>query len=216
KSAMVYLKGGDLEYAVKASADTVLNNQGQTCSALTRLLVPEDKLAETKAILADYYQTIKVGDPKDSDTMVGPMVSSDQMKRVLNYIEKGKAEGAEVFIGGHRIDRPGYFIEPTVFINVSNDMTIAQEEIFGPVLSVITYKTQEEALEIANDSVYGLSGAVVGPSEAAFEVARQLRTGNITVNGGKRSAKAPFGGYKESGIGRENGLYGLEDYLELK
>lgn len=216
KSAMIYLKGGDLEYAVKASADTVLNNQGQTCSALTRLLVPEDKLAETKAILADYYQTIKVGDPKDSDTMVGPMVSSDQMKRVLNYIEKGKAEGAEVFIGGHRIDRPGYFIEPTVFINVSNDMTIAQEEIFGPVLSVITYKTQEEALEIANDSVYGLSGAVVGPSEAAFEVARQLRTGNITVNGGKRSAKAPFGGYKESGIGRENGLYGLEDYLELK
>lgn len=216
KSPMVYLKGGDLQQAVKSAANTVLDNQGQTCSALTRLLVPKDELEETKSILKDYYQTLKVGDPAEEDTKVGPMVSEEQMKRVLDYIEKGKAEGAEVLIGGHRMDRPGYFIEPTVFTEVKNDMTIAQEEIFGPVLCVLTYDTEEEAVEIANDTKYGLSGAVVGPQEDALRVARQLRTGNVIVNGGARSSKAPFGGYKQSGIGRENGLYGLEDYLEIK
>ncbi|MDN6639833.1 MAG: aldehyde dehydrogenase family protein [Tetragenococcus sp.] len=216
KSPMVYLKGGDLEQAVKSAASTVLDNQGQTCSALTRLLVPKDELERTKEVIQDYYKDIKVGDPAEGDTRVGPMVSEDQMNTVLDYIQKGIDEGANLFIGGNRLNRKGYFVEPTVFTDVTNDMTIAQEEIFGPVLVVITYDTQEEAVKIANDSSYGLSGGVVGPQKEAMDVARQLRTGNITVNGGARTPKAPFGGYKQSGIGRENGLYGLEDYLEVK
>src|SRR5699024_9658705 len=122
---------------------------------------------------------------------------------------KGTEEGAQVLVGGHRLPDKGYFVEPTVFVNVDNQMTIAQEEIFGPVLVVITYDSVEEAIQIANDTIYGLSGAVVGPQEEAIAVAKKIRTGNVTVNGGDRSAKAPFGGYKQSGIGRENGLFGL-------
>lgn len=217
KSPMVYLKGGDLKQAVKQAMGTVLNNQGQTCTALTRLLVPEEEIEEVKDEIIDYYNNnVTVGDPTDKDTMVGPMISADQKETVLDYIEAGKEEGAEILIGGGEIDRPGYFVEPTVFVNVTNDMKIAQEEIFGPVLTVITYKTEEEAVELANDIDYGLSGAVVGPQEKAEKVARQLRTGNIFVNNGARVAKAPFGGYKESGLGRENGIYGVEDYLEVK
>ena len=216
KSPLVYLKGGNLKAAVKQSMDTVLNNQGQTCTALTRLLVPEDELEEAKQAVLDYYEeAVVIGDPTDKETMVGPMVSEDQKQTVLDYIETGKQEGAEVLIGGNKIDGPGYYVEPTVFI-ADNDMTISQEEIFGPVLNIITYKDKEEAIELANDVVYGLSGAVVGPQEEAEEVAAQLRTGNIIVNGGERIAKAPFGGYKQSGRGRENGIYGVEDYLEIK
>lgn len=216
KSAMIYLKDGDLTTAVKGAANTVLDNQGQTCSALTRLFVPADELENTKATLKELYQEVVVGDPSDEKTKVGPMVSESQLETVLEYIEKGKAEGAEVLIGGNKIEGTGYFVEPTVFVNVTNDMTIAQEEIFGPVLTVLTYDSVEEAIELANDSVYGLSGAVVGPQAEAEKVARQLRTGNITVNGADRSPRAPFGGYKQSGIGRENGRYGLEDYVEIK
>ncbi|SFK71431.1 aldehyde dehydrogenase (NAD+) [Marinilactibacillus piezotolerans] len=216
KSPMVYLKGGDLELAVKNAANTVLHNQGQTCSALTRLFVPKDELERTKEVLKDYYKDIKVGDPAEEDTVVGPLVSKDQMETVLGYIEKGKEEGADVLIGGNKMDRKGYYVEPTVFVNVKNDMTIAQEEIFGPVLVVITYDDIEEAIELANDSIYGLSGGVVGPEEEAVKVARQIRTGNITINDAARSPKAPFGGYKQSGFGRENGLYGVEDYFEIK
>ena len=216
KSAMIYLKDGDLTTAVKGAANTVLDNQGQTCSALTRLIVPADELENTKATLKELYQDVVVGDPSDEKTKVGPMVSESQLETVLEYIEKGKAEGAEVLIGGNKIEGTGYFVEPTVFVNVTNDMTIAQEEIFGPVLTVLTYDSVEEAIELANDSIYGLSGAVVGPQAEAEKVARQLRTGNITVNGADRSPRAPFGGYKQSGIGRENGRYGLEDYVEIK
>ena len=216
KSAMIYLKDGDLTTAVKGAANTVLDNQGQTCSALTRLFVPADELENTKAALKELYQDVVVGDPSDEKTKVGPMVSESQLETVLEYIEKGKAEGAEVLIGGNKIEGTGYFVEPTVFVNVTNDMTIAQEEIFGPVLTVLTYDSVEEAIELANDSVYGLSGAVVGPQAEAEKVARQLRTGNITVNAADRSPRAPFGGYKQSGIGRENGRYGLEDYVEIK
>lgn len=216
KSAMIYLKDGDLTTAVKGAANTVLDNQGQTCSALTRLIVPADELENTKAALKELYQDVVVGDPSDEKTKVGPMVSESQLETVLEYIEKGKAEGAEVLIGGNKIEGTGYFVEPTVFVNVTNDMTIAQEEIFGPVLTVLTYDSVEEAIELANDSVYGLSGAVVGPQAEAEKVARQLRTGNITVNGANRSPRVPFGGYKQSGIGRENGRYGLEDYVEIK
>lgn len=216
KSPMIYLEGGDLELAVKNSANTLLHNQGQTCSALSRLFVPKDKLEETKEVIKDYYKDIKVGDPNEEDTMVGPLVSKDQMETVLNYIEKGKEEGAEILVGGNKMDRKGYYVEPTVFVNVKNDMTIAQEEIFGPVLVVLTYDSVEEAIELANDSIYGLSGGVVGPEDEAVEVARRLKTGNIIINDASRSPKAPFGGYKQSGLGRENGLYGVEDYVEVK
>lgn len=217
KSPLVYLEGGDLEAAVKQAMNTVLNNQGQTCTALTRLLIPKDRLEETKEIALAYYEeVVKLGDPTDEDTMVGPLVSEDQRETVLEYIETGKKEGAEILVGGGKVDGPGYYVEPTVFVNVTNDMTIAQEEIFGPVLTVITYDDVDEALEIANDSIYGLSGAVVGPEEEAVKMARKLRTGNILVNGEGRIPEAPFGGYKQSGRGRENGIYGVEDYLEIK
>lgn len=217
KSPLVYLKDGDLDQAIDQAAQTCLNNQGQSCSALTRLLVPREQLDEVNAKIKAYYKDIKIGDPTDKDTVIGPIVSEGQMKTILNYIKKGQEEGAELLLGGHQVDRTGYFVEPTVFTNVTNDMTIAREEIFGPVLSVLPYDSEEEAIEMANDSDYGLSGAVVGPDfDHALEVGRQLRTGNVFVNGGPRSPKAPFGGYKQSGLGRENGLYGVEDYLETK
>lgn len=217
KSAMVYLPGGDLALAVKKSMNTILNNQGQTCSAMSRLLVPKDQLDETKALIKAYYdENVIIGDPMEEKTTIGPMVSKSQLETVHQYIDQGKNEGANIFLGGNILERPGHYIAPTVFTEVRNDMTIAQEEIFGPVLCVIAYETVDEAVRIANDSPYGLSGGVVGPQEQALKVARQLRTGNVFVNDGPRSPKAPFGGYKQSGLGRENGIYGLEDYLELK
>lgn len=217
KSPLIYLKGGDLKAAVKQAMNTVLNNQGQTCTALTRLLVPSDEYEKTKQLILDYYEeAVIIGDPTEEETMVGPLVSEDQLETVLDYLEKGKNEGAEILVGGNKIDRSGFYVEPTVFVNATNDMTISQEEIFGPVLTVLTYDTVEEAIEIGNDTVYGLSGAVVGPEEEAVKVARQLRTGNVIVNGQSRVPQAPFGGYKQSGRGRENGIFGVEDYLEIK
>ncbi len=217
KSPLIFLEGGDLEAAAKQAFGTVLNNTGQTCTALTRLIVPTDRLEETKELLKEYNdKSVVVGDPEDEDTVVGPLVSESQRETVLEYIEKGKEEGAEILFGGNKMDGKGFYVEPTVFVNVTNDMTIAQEEIFGPVLTVLTYDSVEEAIEIGNDSIYGLSGAVVGPEDEAKKVARQLRTGNILVNGAGRIPNAPFGGYKQSGRGRENGIYGVEDYLEIK
>ena len=218
KSALIYLPEGDLDSAVKKAVDTILNNQGQTCSALTRLLVPKSEEEAVKEKLKAYYEsTVVIGDPTKADTMVGPMVSANQRQTVLDYLEIARNEGAEVLVGGSGIiDRPDFYVEPTIFVNVSNDMRIAREEIFGPVLVVIPYETVEEAIEIANDSPYGLSGAVVGPEAKARQVAMALRTGNVYVNDGARNPLAPFGGYKESGIGRENGLYGVEDYVEIK
>ena len=216
KSPLVYLSGGDLKAAVKQSMDTVLNNSGQSCSALTRLLVPKDELESVKEeVLAYYEEAAIVGDPTDKHTVVGPVVSEEQKETVLDYIQKGKDEGAEVLVGGNTLERTGYYVEPTVFI-ADNDLTISQEEIFGPVLTIVPYDTVEEAVKLANDVDYGLSGAVVGPQAEAEKVARQLRTGNVFVNQGDRIAKAPFGGYKQSGRGRENGIYGVEDYLEIK
>lgn len=217
KSPLIYLEGGDLKASVQQAMNTVLNNQGQTCTALTRLLVPQDELEEAKRLILDYYEeAVVVGDPTDPETMVGPLVSESQRETVLEYIEAGKEEGAEILIGGNKIDGPGFYVEPTIFVNATNDMKISQEEIFGPVLTVLTYETVEEAIEIGNDSIYGLSGAVNGPKEEATKVARQLRTGNVLVNGNGRIPQAPFGGYKQSGRGRENGIYGVEDYLEVK
>ncbi len=217
KSALIYLEGGDLDRAVQTSMDTVLNNTGQSCSALTRLFVPEDRLEETKEVLKEYYDKQAIlGDPRQDGIIVGPQISADQQERVENYIQKGKEEGAEVFLGGEKLDQTGYFVQPTVFTQVTNDMTIAQEEIFGPVLCVLTYSSLEEAIKLANESTYGLSGAVEGPLEQAIEVARKMRTGNVLINGQGRQDDALFGGYKQSGLGREVGLWGLEDYLEEK
>lgn len=217
KSPLIYLKGGDLQRAVRQACNIVFDNQGQTCSALTRLIVPESEKNAVEEALLDYYKKkVHIGNPADPATTIGPMVSREQKERVLSYIELGKREGARLLIGGNDVDRKGYYVEPTVFVDVTNDMRIAREEIFGPVLCVLSYKTVEEAIAIANDSPFGLSGAVVGPAEDAKAVARRLRTGNVTVNFGKRNYRAPFGGYKESGLGRENGLYGLNDYLEIK
>lgn len=217
KSACIYLAGGDLEIAVRRSLSTVFNNQGQTCSALTRLLVPREELYEVEEALLAYYQEhVKIGAPDKEDTTIGPLVSSTQRDTVMNYIQSGIEAEARLLIGGKSIDRVGYYVEPTIFTQVDNRMKIAQEEIFGPVLCVIPYDTVEEAIDLANDSIYGLSGCVVGPEDQAEAVARQLRTGNVFINDGYRNPRAPFGGYKLSGVGREIGLYGLEDYLEIK
>lgn len=217
KSALVYLPGGDLELAVKKSMDTVINNQGQTCAALTRLVVPREELEKVEDTVKDYYeQKVVIGNPDDPDVTVGPMSSEDQFKTVMEYLKIGKEEGAKVLIGGDAVEDKPHYIQPTVFTDATNDMRIAREEIFGPVLTIIPYDSVEEALEIANDSDYGLSGAVVGPQEQAAEFARKMRTGNIYVNDGNRRPEAPFGGYKQSGLGRENGVHGIEDYLEVK
>lgn len=216
KSPLLFLKGGDLKLAVQRSMDTVLNNQGQTCSALTRLIIPEEVLEDTKKEILEYSKEIVVGDPTDPDTMVGPLVSEKQMEKVLDYIKTGVEEGAEILVGGNRIDRKGYYVEPTIFLNVKNHMKIAQEEIFGPVLCIITYSTLEEGIEIANQVPYGLSGAVVGPKEEAEKAALQIRTGNIFINASEGNPYAPFGGFKQSGFGRENGIYGIKDYLQTK
>jgi aldehyde dehydrogenase (NAD+) len=165
-------------------------------------------------------ETYKPGDPFEADTRLGPLVSSTQLERVRGYINKGVDEGATLLTGGAELPEgldKGYFVRPTVFSNVTRDMTIAQEEIFGPVLSIIPYDTEEEAVEIANDTVYGLAGGVwAGDKGHAEQVARRLRSGQVEVNGGGFNPLAPFGGYKQSGIGRELGKYGLEEYLEVK
>lgn len=219
KSANIMLEDADLSSSL-FSALAVCFHAGQGCAINTRLLIPKAKQAEAEELLKTYFQYIKYGDPSADDQIMGPVVNKRQHERVLAYIEKGKQEGARLLLGGGvpaSIDK-GYYIEPTVFVDVTNDMTIAQEEIFGPVLSVIAYEDEADAIRIANDSPYGLSGMVWSADEArALAVARKIRTGTISVNGGNYySADAPFGGYKQSGIGREMGLEGFEEYLETK
>jgi aldehyde dehydrogenase (NAD+) len=195
-------------------------NSGQACIAGTRLLVPENKLEEVKALIKNHAVNIVAGDPKNSNTTVGPMVSNKQYERVQSYIQIGIDEGAEILIGG--LGKPeglekGNFVKPTVFVNVKNSMRIAQEEIFGPVLSIITYTTEEEAIKIANDTTYGLQAYVSSADEKrAYKVASQINAGRVQINGIKHDPMAPFGGFKQSGIGREFGTIGLEAYLEPK
>ncbi|MEY2467820.1 MAG: aldehyde dehydrogenase [Actinomycetota bacterium] len=220
KSANIILDDADLATAVADGVGKAFLNSGQTCSALTRMLVPRDKLAEAEQIAVATAETFTVGDPMGGEAKLGPLVSAAQRTRVRDYIQKGVDEGATLLTGG--ADAPegldkGYFVKPTVFSNVTNDMTIAQEEIFGPVLSIIPYDTEEEAIEIANDTIYGLAGGVwSGDKERATRVARQIRTGQVEVNGGGFNLAAPFGGYKQSGLGREAGTFGLEEFLEVK
>lgn len=220
KSPNVILEDADLERAVKAGVGAAFLNSGQTCSALTRMLVPRSRLAEAEEIAVRTAETYTLGDPLAEGTRLGPLASDIQRERVRDYIRKGVDEGAKLLTGGPEapegLER-GYFVKPTVFSEVENSMTIAQEEIFGPVLSILPYDSEDEAVRIANDTIYGLAGAVwSGDPERAKSVARRLRTGQVEVNGGSFNPVAPFGGYKQSGHGRELGKYGLEEFLEVK
>ena len=218
KSASVVLPDADLATAVKVTLANCFINGGQTCSAWTRLLVPADRHDEAVSLAVAGAAKYAVGDPAQEATRVGPMVSAAQRDRVRSYIERGVAEGAVLATGGPQAPLPhGFYVAPTVFAQVRPDMTIAQEEIFGPVLSVLPYADEDEAVEIANGTPYGLAGAVwSGDDGHAVAVARRLRTGQVDVNGGRYNPLAPFGGYKQSGNGRELGRYGLEEYLEVK
>ncbi|MDQ1446363.1 MAG: aldehyde dehydrogenase [Acidimicrobiaceae bacterium] len=220
KSANVILDDADLERAVTDGVGKCFLNSGQTCSALTRMLVPRSKLAQAEDIAARAAEGYTPGDPFDMNSRLGPLVSAAQRDRVRGFINKGVEEGAKLVTGGAEAPEgldTGFFVRPTVFSNVSNDMTIAQEEIFGPVLSIIPYDTEDEAVEIANDTVYGLAGGVwAGDADKAKDVARRLRTGQVEINGGGFNPMAPFGGYKQSGHGRELGKFGLEEFLEVK
>jgi acyl-CoA reductase-like NAD-dependent aldehyde dehydrogenase len=222
KSANVLLDDLDdaaLRTAITDGVGKAFVNSGQSCDALTRMLVPRDRLAAAEAILSDVVADLKVGDPFDAVDL-GPLASSIQRDRVQGYISKGLEEGALLLIGGpgapDGFDR-GYYVRPTVFSEVTPEMTIAREEIFGPVLSVMPYDSTEQAIEIANDTPYGLGGGVwsADPNRAR-SVARRLRTGQVEVNGGVANPDAPFGGYKQSGNGREFSVYGLEEFLEIK
>jgi aldehyde dehydrogenase (NAD+) len=220
KSANVILPDADFGRAVSVGVTMCFLNSGQTCSALTRMLVPRDRLAEAEEIAARTAMASVPGNPFDDATRIGPLVSAAQRERVRAYIQKGIDEGAKLVTGG--VDPPeglekGFFVRPTVFSEVRRDMAISQEEIFGPVLSILPYDTEDEAIEIANDSIYGLSGAVWSADpEHAIRVARRIRTGQVDINGGSFNPLAPFGGFKQSGHGRELGKFGLEEFLETK
>jgi betaine-aldehyde dehydrogenase len=220
KSANVILDDADLEKAVSKGVGECYLNSGQTCSALTRMLVPRARHDEAVAIAKRVAETFTVGPAYEASSKLGPLVSSTQRDRVRGYIRKGVEEGATLVTGGAEAPEnlaKGYFVKPTIFANVRNDMTIALVEIFGPVLSILPYDTEEDAIRIANDSIYGLGGGVwSGDPERAKRVARRIRTGQVSVNGGGFNPLAPFGGYKQSGHGREFGHHGLEEYLEIK
>jgi aldehyde dehydrogenase (NAD+) len=220
KSPTILLDDAVLDQAIPSALVMAFMNSGQACAAGTRLLVPNSRLDEVKRGIREAMRAFAVGDPADPKTAVGPMVSQKQYEQVQSYIRKGIEEGAEVLVGGE--GRPegfeeGYFVKPTVFVNVKNDMTIAQEEIFGPVLSVIAYDSEEEAIQIANDSKYGLHAAVLGTDlQRARRVASQIRAGRVVINNMRDDPQAPWGGFKYSGIGREYGQYGIEAFLETR
>jgi aldehyde dehydrogenase (NAD+) len=220
KSANIILESAPLDEAVASSVHSMFHNSGQSCNAPSRMLVPENRYEEAVGIAAAEAEKTRPGDPTDPDSDIGPVISEAQFNRIQSLIETGIGEGAKIAAGGP--GKPeglesGYFVKPTVFRDVNNGMTIAREEIFGPVLCMIPYSSTREAVEIANDSIYGLSGYVWGGStQEAMEVARKLRTGMVHLNGAPTDVLAPFGGYKQSGNGREWGAHGIEDFLEIK
>ena len=220
KSANILLDDADFGKAVREGAAECFDNTGQSCNAPTRMLVPRDRMDEAASIAADVATTIRVGDPHAEDTEVGPLVSEQQWIKVQDLIGKGIEEGATLAAGG--TGRPeglerGWYARPTVFANVSNDMTIAREEIFGPVLSIIPFDDEDEAVAIANDTPYGLSGYVSsGSLDRARRIAARLQTGMVHINSAHLDSMAPFGGYKQSGTGREWGAHGIEEFLEVK
>jgi aldehyde dehydrogenase (NAD+) len=218
KSPTILLDDAELDKAIPAALIAAFLNSGQACAAGTRLLVPKSRFDEIKRGISAAMSAFAVGDPADSETGVGPMASQKQYDRVESYIRMGIEEGAEVLVGGEGHPEgfeEGYFVKPTVFVNVKNDMTIAQEEIFGPVLCVIAYNSEDEAIQIANDSKYGLHAAVLGSDLArARRVASQIRAGRVVINNMTDDPQAPWGGFKYSGVGREYGRYGIEAFLE--
>lgn len=220
KSANILLDDADFDAAVRQGAEECFDNTGQSCNAPTRMLVPRDRMEEAASIAAEVAQHTRVGDPRAEGIEVGPLVSEQQWNKVQDLIRKGIDEGATLAAGG--TGRPeglqkGWYARPTVFANVSNDMTIAREEIFGPVLSIIAYDDEDEAIEIANETPYGLSGYVSsGSLDRARRVAARLHTGMVHINGAHLDSMAPFGGYKQSGNGREWGTHGIEEFLEVK
>jgi aldehyde dehydrogenase (NAD+) len=219
KSAFVVLDDAPLDKAIPTGVNNAMLNSGQTCSAWTRMVVPRSRMPEVIELAAAAAAKLTLGDPLDAKAKLGPVISANQRQIVEGYIQKGLAEGARVIAGGKRPPEftRGHYVEPTIFADVRPKMTIAQEEIFGPVLSILPYDTEDEAVAIANDSIYGLAGGVwSGDKDRAIRVARRMRTGQVDVNGGRFNPLAPFGGYKRSGIGREFGKYGLEEYLQIK
>ncbi|HXA16516.1 MAG TPA: aldehyde dehydrogenase family protein [Thermoanaerobaculia bacterium] len=220
KSPNILLDDADLNMAIPRALGIAFVNSGQACVAGTRLLVPKTRLEAVKREIVDTMPAFPVGDPADQKTAVGPMVTQKQYERVQSYIRKGIAEGAEVLVGGEGHPaglEAGHFVKPTIFVNVRNDMTIAREEIFGPVLCVITYETEEEAIRIANDTSFGLHGFVSGTDvERARRVASQILAGRVAINGMLDDPQAPFGGFKHSGVGREFGTFGIEAFLETR
>jgi len=220
KSANIILDDADFESAVTGGARHCFNNSGQSCNAPTRMLVPESRHDEAKEIAKRAAETTKVGDPFAEDTGIGPVVSEVHFNKIQGLIEKGIEEGAELVVGG--LGKPeglnaGYYVRPTVFANVNNDMTIAREEIFGPVLSILPYEDEEQAIEIANDTDYGLYGYVSsGDVEHAKKVANRIRAGSVAINGASADFTAPIGGYKQSGNGKEWGPFGFDEFLEIK
>jgi betaine-aldehyde dehydrogenase len=220
KSAAILLDDADLETAVKATLSSCFLNSGQTCNANTRMLIPEDKYEVAVELVRQHAVPYVPENPLNIQARIGPLISAGQRDRVLDYIRSGIADGAELLLGG--IEPPdglplGYYVRPTVFGRVTKDMKIAREEIFGPVLSIMTYRDEDEAIEISNDTMYGLSGGVWSADpERAERVARKLQSGQVDINGGRFNPLAPFGGYKQSGNSRELGRYGLEAFLQTK
>ncbi|MGA9278623.1 aldehyde dehydrogenase family protein, partial [Ilumatobacter sp.] len=214
------LDGADLSKAVPAGVIGMMLNCGQTCTALTRMIVPRSAQDEVVDLAVNTLASLSMGDPTSDDNFLGPVVSASQKSTVQDYIRTGIDEGARLVAGGP--DDPsgydtGFYVQPTIFADVANSMVIAQEEIFGPVLCIVPVDSEEEAIAVANDSPYGLSGAVWADSDDhAVAVARQIQTGQVMVNGGRFNALAPFGGYKTSGNGRELGRSGLDEFLEKK
>jgi len=219
KSANLILDDADLKHAVTLGVSSAWINSGQICGAWTRMLVPAAKHDEVIELAVAAAAEYTVGDPTDETTRIGPLASELQRQRVTGYIERGIADGATVAVGGLGTVEglgTGAYVKPTIFANVDPNAVIAQEEIFGPVLSVIPYTDEDHAVEIANSTVYGLSGAVFGEAEHALAVAKRMRTGKVDINGPEMNLLAPFGGYKQSGNGREMGRFGLEEFLEVK
>lgn len=219
KSAFVVLDDAPFDKAIAAGVNNCMQNSGQTCSAWTRMLVPRARHDEAVELAKAQLAKLTMGDPFDKNTRLGPLASAGQRDSVLEFISQGKKEGATLVAGGGRPAEPakGFYVEPTIFANVDNKMAIAQEEIFGPVLVIIPYDTEADAVAIANDSPYGLAGGVwAGTPERALGVAKKLRTGQVDINGGRFNVLAPFGGYKKSGIGREIGPLALEEFFQLK
>jgi aldehyde dehydrogenase (NAD+) len=220
KSANIVLEDADLSKAIPEGVMNMFSNSGQSCNAPSRMFVPRAKQDEVVAIAKATAEKVRVGDPFADGTRLGPVVSETQFNKIQRLIQAGIDEGATLVTGG--VGRPeglnrGYYVRPTIFADVKNDMTIAREEIFGPVLAILPYDSEEQAIEQANDTPYGLSGYVQsGSIEHAREVAARLRTGNVHLNGASVDLNAPFGGYKQSGTGREWGQFGFEEFLEVK